>query len=110
MIRYRWRSHLKASSSEQAVLDLVGAYLREWLPDERRAVPAAAWPARIETRRDLTTWAFRLGELHAEFEGDPRALAPLQDLLLFATHAAVRITQLSAEASAATRRTPTPEE
>jgi hypothetical protein len=110
VIRYRWRSHLKAASSEKAVLDLVGEYLREWLPDERRAVPAAAWPARIETRRDLTTWAFRLGELHAEFEGDPRALAPLQDLLLFATHAAVRITQISAETPAGTKGAPAREE
>lgn len=98
MIRARWRTHLKNADSEAQVLDVVRAYLAEWRGDGEE-LPQAAWPARMNGWRDVTTWAFRLGELHAEYVG---AVSPmpggLKDFLLFATHASVRLGEVTAPA------------
>lgn len=101
MIRHRWRSHIKNTHGEDELLALVRDYLAEWTPLEREQLPAAAWPGRIQTRKELAQWAFRLGELHAEFTGGPpQTLARLQDMLLFFTHASVRMAQLTHAGSA----------
>lgn len=96
MIRHRWRTHLKSATSEAAVVDLVRAYLGEWAAAEVRSLPKTAWPERIAQRSDIMSWMFRVGEVHAQFRGDASALARLQELLLFFTHAAVRVTQIAA--------------
>lgn len=94
MIRFRWRTSLKQASTEEQVLLLVHEYLDEWRDDERAALPPAAWPKGIHTAKDVTDWTFRLGELHTEYDGASAGLQRLQELWLFFTHAAVRITQL----------------
>lgn len=94
VIRHRWRTHLKASSTETAVVELVRAYLREWRPEEIASVPPRAWPTRVQCRSDIMSWMFAIGEVHGDFRGEPAALARLQELLLFFTHAAVRVTQI----------------
>lgn len=105
MIRHRWRSHIKNTQDEAQLLALVRDYLAEWTPLEREQLPAAAWPARITSKKELAQWAFRLGELHAEFTGGPpQTLARLQDMLLFFTHASVRMAQLSHAPAAETRK------
>lgn len=98
MIRFRWRTNLKQAASEQDVIQLVLQYLDEWQSDERAALPPFAWPTGITTAKDVTDWTFRLGELHAQFEGTGAGLQRLQELWLFFTHAAVRITQLRGHA------------
>jgi hypothetical protein len=96
LIRHRWRSHIKNTHGEAELLALVRDYLAEWTPLEREQLPSAAWPARIQSKKELAQWAFRLGELHAEFTGGPpQTLARLQDMLLFFTHASVRMAQLA---------------
>jgi hypothetical protein len=97
VIRHRWRTHLKAATTEAAVVDLVRGYLGEWTAQEIRSLPGAAWPARIQDRSDIMSWMFRVGEVHARFRGDSASLARLQELLLFFTHAAVRVTQIGAQ-------------
>jgi hypothetical protein len=94
VIRHRWRTHLKNAATEQDVVDLVQGYLREWRVDEIRSLPGPAWPGKIADRGDIMFWMFRVGEVHAKFRGDAAALARLQELLLFFTHAAVRVTQI----------------
>jgi hypothetical protein len=96
VIRHRWRTHLKSAATEAAVVDLVQAYLAEWTPQEIRSLPGAAWPGKIQNRADIMSWMFRVGEVHAHFRGDAASLARLQELLLFFTHAAVRVTQIAA--------------
>ena len=97
MIRHRWRTHLKTATTEAAVVDLVHGYLGEWTAQEIRSLPDAAWPGAIQDRSDIMTWMFRVGEVHARFRGDAASLARLQELLLFFTHAAVRVTQIAAQ-------------
>jgi hypothetical protein len=97
VIRHRWRTHLKTATTEAAVVDLVRGYLGEWTPLEIRSLPGAAWPGRVESRSDIMSWMFRVGEVHARFRGDAASLARLQELLLFFTHAAVRVTQIAAQ-------------
>jgi hypothetical protein len=103
LIRARWRTHLKSADSEAKVLEVVRAYLEEWRADASE-VPRAAWPARIANPRDVVTWAFRLGELHAEYVAAVSGVPPsLKDFLLFATHATVRLGEVGVAAS---RKTP----
>lgn len=98
MIRHRWRTHLKSASTEEAVVGLVGDYLREWDREEIESLPPSSWPATIRNRADIMSWMFRIGEIHGKFRGPAAALMRLQELLLFFTHAAVRVTQIAAAA------------
>lgn len=59
-------------------------------------LPNAAWPMRIDSAKSLSEWMFRLGELHREFQGrSSETVARLEELLLFFTHASVRMAQLA---------------
>ena len=98
MIRHRWRTHLKSASTEEAVVAVVGDYLREWTPDEIESLPEGSWPERIHGRADIMSWMFRIGEIHGKFRGAAAARMRQQELLLFFTHAAVRVTQIAAAA------------
>jgi hypothetical protein len=87
---------LKSATSEQDVLQLVRTYLSEWPSDEVGSLPLDSWPTSIRGRSDVMSWMFRIGDAHGKFKGDPAVLARLQELLLFLTHAAVRVTQIGA--------------
>ena len=95
-VRHRWRTHLKNATSEQDVLQLVRVFLSEWPSDEVASLPPDAWPGSMRNRSDIKSWMFRIGDAHGKFKGDPAVLARLQELLLFLTHAAVRVTQIGA--------------
>lgn len=96
MIRHRWRSRIKNVVDESALLALVNDYLKEWSWAEKLELPQAAWPGRIDNPKCLSEWTFRLAQLHREYQNAPwEVLAPLQKLLLFFTHASVRMTQLA---------------
>ena len=94
MVRHRWRTHLKNATSEAAVVQLIRTYLSEWPVDEVGSLPPDAWPTGVRTRSDIMSWMFRIGDAYSKFKGDPAVLARLQELLLFLTHAAVRVTQI----------------
>lgn len=98
MIRHRWRTHLKSATTEAAVVALVGDYLGEWDAEEIASLPASAWPNEVRDRADIMSNMFRIGEVHGKFRGSAAALMRLQELLLFFTHAAVRVTQIAAAA------------
>jgi len=95
-VRHRWRTHLKNATSETAVLQLVRNYLSEWTTEEVASLPVDAWPTTVRNRADIMSWMFRIGDAHGKFKGDPAALTRLQELLLFLTHSAVRVTQIGA--------------
>ena len=96
MIRYRWRSHIRNADDEKALLALVNNYLDEWTAAERALLPGSAWPGRVDGAKSLSEWTLRLVELHRQFQGDSsQTLVQLQNLLLFFTHASVRMAQLA---------------
>ena len=96
VIRRSWRTELKNATAEKDVLAIVQGFLAEWKRAEIESLPGGAWPQRIATRADLLAHANVLAASHARFEGDASALAGLQEMLLFFTHAAVRIARLAA--------------
>jgi hypothetical protein len=109
VIRRSWRTQLKASTSQEAVLTVVSQYLEEWKPEELAVLPRGAWPGTLRTKSDVLAHALKLGTMHAGFTGEHRALAGLQELLLFFTHASVRSNQLAAllgEAAQALQKPP----
>lgn len=95
MIRQSWRTQLKAATEERDVLLVVRHFLAEWSKAEIAALPAGAWPARIATRQDLLSHAVVLAEIHGRFDGAAGGLPGLQEMLLFFTHASVRIAKLA---------------
>ena len=94
MVRHSWRTQLKGADSVEAVLAVVTQYLGEWRPEEVSSLPKGCWPSSLSSRKDVIDCAFRLSELHANFDGSGASLARLQELLLFFTHVSVRITQV----------------
>ena len=99
MIRRSWRTQLKAATTQQAVLTVVSQFLDEWSPNEVSMLPPEAWPRALASREDVVQHALRLGRIHAEVSGMSRGLPGVQELLLFFTHASVRISQLAALAA-----------
>jgi len=96
LIRHRWRSHIKNAANEAALLAVTNKYLKEWTWAERLRLPQDAWPGRIESAKSLSEWTFRLAELNREFQDASwPTVEGLQNLLLFFTHASVRMAQLS---------------
>lgn len=96
LIRHRWRSHLRNAVDEAALLALVNGYLKEWTWAERLRLPREAWPGRIESAKSLAEWTFRFAELHREYQDAPSPMAEgVENLLLFFTHASVRMAQIS---------------
>ena len=114
MIRSKWRTLLKAASTETAVLALVRAFVAAWSADEVAAIDPDIWPSRLRAPRDVARSAVAIAKAHAEFSGRVRDLALLQELLLFMTQASVRmmaVTYVGPPASAGARLAATePEE
>ena len=99
MIRRSWRTQLKAATTQQAVLSVVSQFLDDWSPPEVSALPPRAWPGTLTSKDDVVQHALRLSQLHAELSAAPGALTGLQELLLFFTHASVRVSHLAAFAA-----------
>ena len=99
MIRRSWRTQLKASTTQQAVLTVVSQFLDEWSANEVAALPPEAWPPPLSSRNDVVQHALRLSRIHADLSGSSRGLPGVQELLLFFTHASVRLSHLAAFAA-----------
>jgi hypothetical protein len=94
MTRHRWRTELKACTSEVDVLKVVERYLGQWSAEEIRMLPAAVAPGTFTSGKAVSDYTFNLGRTHAGFQGGSGSLALLQEILLFFTQASVRVTQL----------------
>jgi hypothetical protein len=108
VIRRSWRTQLKASTTQEAVLTVVSQFLEEWSPGEIAALPREARPGRLLSKSDVVRHALDLGRIHADYAGTPGHLAGLQEMLLFFTHASVRIAHLAAVAQLNTPSTASP--
>ena len=96
MVRYSWRTAFKNAASPDEVLGVVAQFLDEWKPAEIALLPPGGWPPQLASRDALIQYTLHLGEIHGRFRERGEALAKLQELLLFFTHASVRITQVEA--------------
>ena len=94
MVRRSWRTALKSASTQGEALAVVAHFLGEWTAPEIDRLPPGAWPSRLTTRADVLSHAAVLAGLHSRFAGPAAALLGLQEMLLFFTHAAVRIAQV----------------
>jgi hypothetical protein len=94
MVRRSWRTELKSATTQKDVLGVVMRFQAEWPAAEIAQLPRGTWPSRAVTRADVLSHAAVLGALHSHFEGPAAALPGLQEMLLFFTHAAVRLVQL----------------
>ncbi|HZZ94014.1 MAG TPA: hypothetical protein VFE23_15745 [Usitatibacter sp.] len=101
MVRYRWRTLLKAALDASDVVRLVERFVGEWSADEVLALPQAARPTAPRTARAVVDHSVELARLHATFDGPAQTLAGLQEMLLFFTHAAVAIVRLTASQTSA---------
>jgi hypothetical protein len=99
VIRRSWRTQLKAATTQQAVLTVVSQFLDEWSSAEVAALPLDAWPGPLSSRGDVVQHALTLSRLHALTPDTSRGLGGIQEMLLFFTHASVRISQLAAIAA-----------
>jgi hypothetical protein len=95
MVRHSWRTQLKAASDERHVVSLVARYRSEWTPAEIEQLPHGAWADAPDTARGIVDHSVRLAVMHAHMDPGAPALAALQQLLLFYTHAAVAVTRLT---------------
>jgi hypothetical protein len=102
VIRRSWRTHLKAATTQQEVLTVVGRFLGEWTPQEVDVLPPGVWPRPPASKADIVAHAVALGQIHARPDLPARGLAGVQEMLLFFTHAAVRASHLAAIAAADT--------
>src|SRR3954470_22912626 len=53
VIRRSWRTQLKASTTQEAVLTVVSQFLEEWSPGEIAALPREARPGRLISKSDV---------------------------------------------------------
>jgi hypothetical protein len=93
-VRFRWRTYLRGATTEQAVVEIVRTYLASFSAEEISRLPVSAWPAPVNTGKELIREALKIGQAHSVFSGSRAALSLLQELLLFMTQASVRAMQL----------------
>lgn len=91
-----WLSLILASSSEEEVTSTARDYLATWSPEELLRLPKDCQPGRIRDGEDISSFAFQLARAHCFFRGTDRDKALLEKMMVFFTHAATRVAQLSA--------------
>lgn len=96
--REDWRNLILASTQEDEVLELVRDHMARWSPEEIARLPQDCRPPRIRDSEDLSRWAFDLASNHCAqtIGGEDEAL--LDRMLEFVTQAAIRLSELQAEA------------
>ena len=94
-----WRNLIRTSTHEDEVIELVRGHMARWSPEEIARLPEDCRPPRIRDAEDISRWAFCLASTHCSQQRmavDDEAL--LDRMLEFVTHAAVRLSELKAEA------------
>ena len=93
-----WRNLIRSSSQEEDVLELVRDHMARWSPEEIAMLPVDCRPPRIRDAEDISRWAFDLASTHCarSSAGDDDTL--LERMLEFVTQAALRLSELQAEA------------
>jgi len=103
-----WKALLDDAETERDVVALARDYFAMWTPSEIAALPADCRPGPIRDGEDITYWAFEYARRHiAASQDDPGLAAQLLKLRTFFSHAAARLSFVTAAAARATAPDPT---
>ncbi len=91
-----WKALLDDAESEREVVSLTRDFLATWTPEEIHALPAECRPGHIRGGDDVTYWAFEYARIHCATPDDPVLAIPILKLRTFFSHAAARLSQVSA--------------
>lgn len=94
-----WRNLIRASATEDDVVEMVRDHLARYSPEEIARLPEECRPPRIRDAEDISHWAFELARTHCAQDGDDDHETVLERLLEFVTQAAVRLSELKATAA-----------
>jgi hypothetical protein len=86
---------LRATASENDVVQLVRDYVSDWLPEEIGRLPTDCRPGKLRDAEDLSTLAYNLTQACVSFELDTRDLAFVEEMDVFVTHACRRIAEIN---------------
>ena len=91
-----WRFTVDASDSERDLIIAVRDYVATWQPEELSLLPESCRPGRLTSGEDVADMAYKLSQMHLEFQRDrPRRIA-LERMMVFFVHASERFAQLAA--------------
>jgi hypothetical protein len=93
------RDRLLEAQCEADIVQVVRAYLGEWMPDELALLPPQSRPGKIRDGEDLSSLAFEVTRARFAAEG-PRAGELMCEMETFLAAACARLSQLQ---SASTR-------
>jgi hypothetical protein len=86
---------LRATASENDVVQLVRDYVSDWLPEEIGRLPTDCRPGKLRDAEDLGTLAYNLTQACVSFELNAYDLAFVEEMDAFMTHACRRIAEIN---------------
>jgi hypothetical protein len=92
-----WRQRIQEAPSEQAVVEVVRAYLGGWTPAQTGALPVDCRPDGINDRDDVCAWAVTLARERLKVRPDGESDDLIEALTETLREAATRLSQLSTE-------------
>ena len=104
-----WKALLDDAETERDLVVLARDYLAMWTPQEIAELPVDCRPGPVRDGEDITYWAFEFTRRQiAATEDDPALAARLLKLRTFFSHAAERLSFVTAAAARATADRATP--
>ena len=95
-----WRNLIRDSASEDEVVSLVLDHMARWSPEEIARLPDECRPGRVRDGDDISHWAYLLASNHCAGTVPTDDEPLLERMLEFVTQAAIRVSELKAEAPA----------
>lgn len=95
----RWQSRIRSARDDEAVVSVVVDYGAAWSPGDIACLPRNCWPGRVRDRDDVAAWAVQLAREELKVVGDTEGHVLLHCIAAVFSEAAVRLTQISIEAS-----------
>jgi hypothetical protein len=96
-----WRNLIRDSLHEDEVVSLVRDHMARWSPEEIARLPEDCRPGRIRDGDDISHWAYLLASNHCAGTVPANDEPLLERMLEFVTQAAIRVSELKADAPAA---------
>ena len=91
-----WKALLDDAETERDLVLLARDYLATWTPQEISELPLDCRPGPVRDGEDIIQWAFDYTRRHIGYEEDPHVAAALLKLRTFFSHAAARLSQVTA--------------
>ena len=85
---------LRASVSENDVVELVRDYVGDWLPEELAKLPFDCRPGKLRDSEDLNVLALKLARASNSFDVEPEQLRAIEEMDAFVGQACQRIAEI----------------